>query len=147
MQTKQEKAVSSHQSGFNCAQSVLTAFSDELKFDDKLALCISCGFGAGMGRLQKTCGAVTGSYMVLGIYACKKYTDNIERKEKSYALIQQFDEKFRSMYNTTDCKPLLGCNLMTEEGRQFARENNLFEIRCNKYIADSITIVEELTGK
>lgn len=77
----EEEAILSFKSGLNCAQAVLTAYSEEMNFDKKLALSISCGFGGGMGRLQETCGAVTGSYMVLGVYNCKKVTDNQDRKE------------------------------------------------------------------
>ena len=71
--TKQveEKAIRSFKSGLNCAQAVLTSYSDELKFDNNMALSVACGFGGGMGRLQETCGAVTGSFMVLGIHTVK----------------------------------------------------------------------------
>ncbi|GAO29655.1 C_GCAxxG_C_C family protein [Geofilum rubicundum JCM 15548] len=57
----QDKAVSLMDKGFNCSQSVLSAYSEVLGFDKELALGVSCGFGAGMGRLQGTCGAVTGA--------------------------------------------------------------------------------------
>lgn len=57
------KAIESFRSGLNCAQAVVTAYADELNFDNNLALSVSCGFGGGMGRLQETCGAVTGYQM------------------------------------------------------------------------------------
>ena len=76
----EEKAIESFRSGLNCSQAVVTAYSEQLNYDDKLALSISCGFGGGMGRLQETCGAVTGSFMVLGIYNCNKMREI--RKEK-----------------------------------------------------------------
>ena len=147
MKSKEEKAISSFRSGLNCAQAVLTAYSDDLSFDNESALCISCGFGGGMGRLQETCGAVTGSYMVLGIYNCKKYTDNKDRKEATYSMIQKFSDKFKSINGATDCKSLIKCDLKTEEGHQYAKENKLFETLCEKFITDSISIVKELTGK
>ena len=53
------------ESKMNCAQSVLTAFSDELGLDRNTALRLARGFGGGMGRTGKTCGAVTGAYMVI----------------------------------------------------------------------------------
>jgi C_GCAxxG_C_C family probable redox protein len=62
MEKKEDKAIGLFKSGLNCAQSVLTAYAEELDFDKNLALSISCGFGGGMGRLQETCGAVTGSF-------------------------------------------------------------------------------------
>lgn len=147
MNIKAEKAKESFRSGLNCAQSVLIAYTEEFKIDTKTALSLSCGFGGGMGRLQGTCGAVTGSFMVLGLYNCKKYPDNRERKEGSYAMIQRFDGKFKSIYGTTDCKTLINCDLRTEEGRKYVADNNLHEKICEKCIEDSISIIEELIEK
>ena len=139
-----EKAITTFRSGLNCAQAVLTAYSDELNFDNNLALSVSCGFGGGMGRLQETCGAVTGSFMVLGIYNCKKFSDNKERKEATYSMIQEFSKIFIQINGTTDCLSLLKCDLKTEEGNRFAKENNLFGTICEKCISDSIGILEEI---
>lgn len=144
METPIDKAISAFRSDFNCAQSVLTAFSDQLNFDRKLALCISSGFGGGMGRLQKTCGAVTGAFMVLGVYNGTRYVTNHERKEYTYAMIQAFNKRFLELHGSCDCGALLNCNLNTEEGKAFARDNNLFEKRCETFIRDAIVILEEL---
>ena len=57
---KAEKAINYFKAGYNCAQSVVAAFKDDMGFDENLALEISVGFGGGMGRLQEKCGAVTG---------------------------------------------------------------------------------------
>ncbi len=144
---KEDKAIDSFKSGLNCTQSVLTAYSDDLNFDNHLALRMACGFGAGMGRLQETCGAVTGSFMVLGIYNCKKHSANNDRKEKTYEMIQRFTDKFKAIHGTTDCKSLLNCDLRTEEGHQYAHDRQLFEIICEKCILDSIRIIEELIAE
>jgi C_GCAxxG_C_C family probable redox protein len=139
-----ERAIESFRSGLNCAQAVVSAFSEELKYDSNMALSISCGFGAGMGRLQETCGAVTGSYMVLGIVNSGKFIDNKDRKEATYAMVQKFSDKFKQIHGTTDCSSLLNCDLKTEEGNRFAKENNLFGTVCEKCISDSIGILEEI---
>jgi C_GCAxxG_C_C family probable redox protein len=141
---KEVKALDLFKSGLNCAQSVLTVFSDNLNFDNNLAMGISCGFGAGMGRLQETCGAVTGSFMVISIYNYKKYSENLDRKEKSYSMIQDFSAKFNSIYGTLNCKSLLKSDLKTAEGRQFVKDNKLDEIVCEKCITNSIRIIDEL---
>jgi C_GCAxxG_C_C family probable redox protein len=143
----EEKARGSFRSGLNCAQAVATSYSDKLNFDYSLALSIACGFGGGMGRLQETCGAVTGSYMVLGVYNCKRISDNKERKEKTYAMVQKFSEKFKDLNGSTDCSALLKCDLKTEEGLHYAVVNNLFETVCEKCISDSIRIIEELVER
>jgi C_GCAxxG_C_C family probable redox protein len=147
MKSKEDKAICTFRSGLNCAQAVLTAYSDDLSFDNSLALNLSCGFGGGMGRLQETCGAVTGSFMVLGIYNGKKYADNADKKEVTYSMIQKFNEKFRSIHGVIDCNSLIKCDLKTEQGQLYAKKNNLFETLCEKCISDSIRIIEELIEK
>jgi C_GCAxxG_C_C family probable redox protein len=144
MKPIKEKAIESFRSGLNCAQAVLTAYSEELQLDNNLAQSVSCAFGGGMGRLQETCGAVTGSYMVLGIHSCNKIAENKERKEVTYAMVQKFAEKFRQLNGTTDCIDLLKCEIKSDQGHRYAKENNLFETVCEKCISDSINIVNEL---
>jgi C_GCAxxG_C_C family probable redox protein len=142
--SKEDKAIESFREGLNCAQTVVTSFSDDLNFDRSSAEIISCGFGGGMGRLGETCGAVTGSYMTLGIFNCAKFADNASRKEATYAMVQEFSRKFKQIHGTTDCKSLLKCDLNTQEGHSYAKENNLFGTVCEKCIKDSIAIVNEL---
>jgi len=139
-----QKALSIFRSGMNCSQAVLTAFAEDFKFDDNFASEISSGFGGGMGRLQETCGAVTGAFMVLGIYASRKYSDKVERKDHTYALIQDFNKRFSAIHNTTNCRLILGIDLKTPEGRQQMTGQNLSETVCEKCVSDSVKILEEL---
>ena len=88
--------------GYNCAQAVLLAFSDELEIDEKTLALISSSFGGGMGRMREVCGAVSGMFMVAGLkYG---YSDPSAKQEKAelYALIQKlaasFKEKKRKHY-------------------------------------------------
>lgn len=144
MNQSEEKAISLFSSGLNCAQSVLTAYTDSLNIDKDLAIQISCGFGGGMGRLQETCGAVTAAFMVLGIFNGKKYSENSVRKIMTYAMIQEFNSQFLKIHGTTNCKALLNCDLTTEEGLQYHHSNHLSETVCSKCIRSSIKIVDEL---
>lgn len=147
MKTKEEIAIESFRSGLNCAQSVVAAFADELQYDRKFALTISCGFGGGMGRLQETCGALTGAYMVFGIDRCRKFSDNKERKNVTYSAIQELTEEFRAIHGTTDCRSLINCDLRTEEGQKYLKDNNLHEVVCEKCILDSIRLTEKILAK
>jgi len=143
----EDKAIESFHGGLNCAQAVVTSFADELNYDGNIAEKISCGFGGGMGRLGETCGAVTGSYMVLGIFNCRNHTDNTSRKEATYPMVQEFSKKFTQIHGTTVCRSLLKCDLNTGEGHRYAKENNLFDTVCEKCIKDSIIIVNQLIEK
>jgi C_GCAxxG_C_C family probable redox protein len=144
MVSREMKAIDAFKSGLNCAQSVVIAFADDLGFDSSFATGMSSGFGGGMGRLQEKCGAVTGAFMVMGIYNNTKYHDNLTLKNETYAMVQKFDEKFNLMHGTTQCRALLNCDISSEEGHHFAKENNLFEKVCEKCIANSVQLVEAL---
>lgn len=144
MKSNEEKAIESFQSGLNCAQSVVTAFSDEMGFDKALAGSLSCGFGGGMGRLQETCGAVTGAFMVLGFYNSLKFTDNAERKNSTYSMVQQLSHEFKKLHGATDCRSLLNCDLRTEEGQRMHIEEHQSKLICEKCIADAVIILKKM---
>jgi len=82
--------------------------------------------------------------MVLGIHNCKKLSDNKDRKETTYSMIQKFSQEFKLINGTTDCLELLKCDLKTEEGNLFAKENNLFGTVCEKCISDSVRTINKL---
>jgi C_GCAxxG_C_C family probable redox protein len=146
MDTHADKAIANFRSGLNCAQSVLLAYSGKFNIDDRLALGLACGFGGGMGRLQKTCGLVTGAFMVFGAYNCSKYEDNKERKAKTYTMVQDFDKRFKALYGTDDCMDLLQYDLNTEEGQRIVAEKNLHELICEKCMREAIRIIDEMVG-
>jgi C_GCAxxG_C_C family probable redox protein len=144
MSQTEENAISLFSSGLNCAQAVLTAYSEKFDIDESLAINISCGFGGGMGRLQETCGAVTGAFMVLSIYNSKKYAENGVKKIMTYSMIQDFHNKFIGRHGTSNCKALLNCDLTTEEGLIYHQTNNLSEKVCEKCIRSSVQIINAL---
>ena len=51
------KAVALFKEGYNCSQSVVTAFADLYGFTREQALHMSASFGGGIGRMRETCGA------------------------------------------------------------------------------------------
>ena len=52
MESHGQRAKAYFLEGYNCAQSVLLAFTDELGLDRDTALLLTASFGGGMGRLQ-----------------------------------------------------------------------------------------------
>ena len=141
--TRSEKAISDFSKGYNCAQSVFSAFSEESGIDEERSRSIAGGFGAGFGRLQETCGAVTGAIMVIG---CKFLKGNQwpTSKEVIYKKTREFVEKFKQRNGTINCLELIGVNLSTEEGMRIANEKNLFREKCVKYVKDACEILEEI---
>ena len=144
----QEKATHSFDSGYNCAQSVLLAFADELKLDENIILKIASGFGGGMARMQDTCGAVVGGIMVIGMAVRSEEEEDVEtNKERVYYIISQFIKKFKGKYKSVKCRDLLNCDLNTEEGQQFYEIHELHYNVCTICVSDAIIYLEELLKK
>ena len=62
-----EKAANNFREGYNCAQSVLLAFANQVGLKEDEALKLASSFGGGMGRLREVCGAVSAMFMIAGI--------------------------------------------------------------------------------
>ena len=127
--------------GNNCSQAVFTAFSEGYGIDKQTAQGLSCGFGGGMGRLGKTCGAVTGAYLVIGLACSKESTNDSDTKEKTYSLIQKFDEEFKRRNQTTECSELLGINLLTDQSHEAKTKVKTI---CPRLVNDSAEILESI---
>jgi C_GCAxxG_C_C family probable redox protein len=125
----------------NCAQSVLTAFSDELGLDKAIALKLARGFGGGMGRSGKTCGAVTGAYMVIGLAESKAAREGVEAV---YARVREFNERFIELHGSTSCTELLRCDLSDADELARARSEGLFVRVCPCFVKDAVEILEKM---
>jgi len=134
-------------SGNNCAQSVLLSFAEDLKYSKELATRLAAGFGAGMGRLQETCGAVTGAIMVLGIKQGERVNNNDELKAETYDSVKELNRRFKEAYGTTSCARLTGCDLNTREGSEKFKRENVMENVCAGCVEKAVRIVESVTSE
>ena len=144
MISKADAAVECFMGGFNCAQAVFSTYAEDLGVQRIDALKISCGFGSGMGRLQNVCGALTGAFMLIGCKHGKIRLDDTEAAERTYALVLKLSEQFNALHGSVACRELLVCDLKTQEGQQFFKENNLKELKCASYVRDASLLVETL---
>jgi len=126
---------------FSCSQAVLAAWCEDYGLDEQTALKISCGFGSGMARLSRTCGAVTGAYMAIGLKHGKCEPGDAAAKEKTFGLIHEFDRRFCEKHGTTNCKELLGVDLMS--GDQALCGARIAE-RCAGFVKDATEILEAI---
>ena len=105
---------------------------------------VAQGFGGGMARTGKTCGAVTGAYMVLGLANKISARNPREGFENTYRLINEFNNKFQELHSTTTCKELIGCDLSTQEGLAEALNKSIFTTVCPDFVRDSVKILDTL---
>ena len=139
--SKADDAVACFNDRFNCTQAVLITYCGEFGLDRKTALQIACGLGAGMGRLQETCGAVTGAYLLIGLKYGKFKKEDEAAKEKTYALVREFAKLFKERNNSTNCRELLGVDLINGD-KQKATEQ--VKTVCPQMVRDAAEIIELL---
>jgi len=144
MSQREEIAVGKFREGYNCAQAVLFSQKDRTGLSEDASLKIATGFGAGMGRTQHVCGAVSGAVLTLNLLYGRGKDEGKEKQEEVYAKIQSFILAFEARCRTIECRELLdGCQLLSEEGQKRFLDENLFE-RCCGYIALAAEIMDEL---
>lgn len=145
MRTKSEIAVAKFLEGYNCAQSVFYSFCHELKTDRDTALKIACGFGAGMGRKEEVCGAVTGGIIVIGLKFGRGDKDGSTATELTYSKTRELMECFSARHGTFTCRKLLnGCELTTEEGQKQFKENEFMKNICVPCVRSVVQILETI---
>ena len=136
--THKEKAVQYYQDGYLCSQSVLTAYAEEYGLTEELAMKLGTCLGAGM-RKGEVCGACTGALMVLGLMH-----DDPKNRNTAYENTKQFLNDFRDVNGSYLCNDLLGCDVRTPEGVQYARDHHLFTEFCPKMVASAVEILEKI---
>ena len=96
-----------HAQGFNCAQSVICAMAPKLGLDDHTAFALAEGFGAGMGGMTETCGAIAGGIMALGQVRSSGF-DAPGSKGATYRMARAYCDAFRDKNGSTICRELKG---------------------------------------
>jgi C_GCAxxG_C_C family probable redox protein len=139
-----DRAVARFAEGFNCAQSVLIPFAGTRRLSQTSALKIASPFGAGIGRLGGTCGAVTGALMALGLQHGHSTAVDLRGKDEAYRLAREIVRRFVERNGSLNCKDLLGCDLGTPEGAQTAKEQDFHHTRCPKFVRDAAEILLEI---
>ena len=134
-----ETAVACFKQGYSCSQAIFATYCGALDRDK--ALKIASGFGGGMARLGLTCGAVTGAVMAIGLKHGGA-TGAEAAKQKTYELVREFKQRFEARNGSLICKDLLGCDIGTPEGMAEAREKQLFQQRCARFVRDTVELVE-----
>jgi C_GCAxxG_C_C family probable redox protein len=139
-----ERAVSCFKETFSCSQAILSTYGPELGLEKETALKVAGAFGGGMARMGEVCGAVTGAFMVIGLKHDKIKAEDEEAKEKTYLIVREFVERFKSRNGSIKCRELLGYDISTLGGIKLIKEKNLFYTICVKYVRDAAEIIEEL---
>jgi C_GCAxxG_C_C family probable redox protein len=144
MENHSDLAVAQFSRGFACSQSVLIAFASDFGLSDEMALKIAAPFGGGMARTGKTCGAVTGGLLALGL----KYGYTVpEGKDATYAIAQEFMHRFEHLHGSLICRDLIGFDISTPQDREMARLSGVLQKLCPCLVADAVKILQGIMAE
>lgn len=144
--SERERAVELFKEGFNCSQSVFTAFAHRFGIDEDTAKKISAGLGGGIGRLREVCGAVCGGAMVIGSLISATEGHDAETKQKNYELVQEFAKRFTAENGTIICRELLGLDEANEKSpKPESRTAEYYKKRpCVELVECAAAILEDM---
>ena len=121
------KELRSPEKCYNCAETIMMAYADDLGLSETQAECLGCNFGGGM-KCGGTCGAITGGLMVLGALGVS-----------SPAVVGAFQRTIRDNHDgMTNCADLL---------RDNALKGGEKKAHCDSMIMESIRLIDELADK
>ena len=124
METRKSIAAEKKRCGsHNCAQAVLHTYADIAGVDEATAMNVANAFGAGMGNMEGTCGALVGAGLVLGLVN--------KDKAKSMKQMRQIMTKFKERNGATQCKLLKGV------------DTKIVLRECPYCVADAAELLEE----
>ena len=138
-----EKAKKQFEKGFSCAPAVLSAYAERLGLEEALALKIACGFGGGIGRMGRTCGAVTGAVMVIGLKHGQADANDEESRRRTHKLVKEFIHRFVTLHGSIECKELINYDLSDPAELRLAKKNKVFQNKCTGFVYDSARILED----
>ncbi len=145
--TKREIGENYFKQGYNCSQSVVLTFIDEIGLDKEKALMISSSFGGGMGRQREVCGAVSGMLIVLGTIKGYYKVDNHTEKAEYYALIQNLCNKFKEINGSIICRELLGLSAPSNPTPEKRTDAYYKKRPCASLVGDAVEILENYLNK
>jgi C_GCAxxG_C_C family probable redox protein len=131
------KAQAYFDEGYACSQSILLAFADQFDLDERTAKLIASTFGGGMGRLRKTCGAVTGGFMVLGLRYGNADPKDMETKLSAYKKVRELNQKVEEIHGTSNCAELLKKHATQAQ----VEERKHHKIICRRVVGDVTGLV------
>ncbi len=134
MSSRVENALENHGKGYNCCQAVACAYADLAGVDENLIFAAGEGFGAGMGGMQCTCGAVSGACMVAGLLKSSRNTEEPVTKGGTYRITKEIAQAFKDKNGSVICKDLKGI-----ETKKVLRS-------CDGCIEDAAKILEQVMG-
>ena len=133
--------------GFNCAQSIIKAYANEVEMKEEDAVKMASALGGGVGRNGHICGAVSGAALIIGMKFGSTDPANFQAKEKAYNKTNELLEKFSAENKSVLCKELIPYDMKIPEELKKAREAGVFAKQCLLYVLSAGRILENIINE
>ena len=143
MEDRAKKAKEFFANGYNCAQSVFGAFSEEEGLELNTAFRLANGFGGGV-RCGEVCGAVSGALMVIGL-KCGFYVEkDLLQKEYCNQKSFEFIEAFRLENSSIICRELLEADIYSPIDHKIPEVQAKHKVKCPELVASAVRILGKM---
>jgi C_GCAxxG_C_C family probable redox protein len=139
-----EKSESLFRQGWACSQAILAAYVGETGLNLEQAFRLGEGFAGGLSGLGRTCGAVTGAMMVIGLKHGRTRVDDQAKRDATGKRVRQLINRFERRCGSSECRQLLGCEIDTPQKRQAARDSGIFLRVCPSLVRSAAETLEEV---
>ncbi|MBU2613789.1 C-GCAxxG-C-C family protein [Patescibacteria group bacterium] len=126
--------------GRSCSEAIMLAYAPALGLDPAMAVKLASGFGGGMGISGEVCGALTAACMVVGLRFGTDQVGDSYTRQRTYLLVQELLERFRSEVGAVQCRELCFARLSAGQGFADVRQLDL----PGKLISLAADTLEEL---
>ena len=130
-----------------CSQSILLAFQELLGMEDELTfkaagpLCVGLGMG-------KTCGALTGGMMVLGMkYGRTRIDEGLGGLFSGILIAQSLVQRFEQEYGTTACREISKLDWTDSDAVIQAVNNPEFMAMCANVVGATAEMVAKIIAE
>ena len=131
-----EKAKAFFDRGYNCCQSVLMAYAEELGLSGQTAAKIAGTFGGGMGRTGNVCGCVAAMCMVQGLRDSSAEPDKTAQQAANAGYREKMNA-FEEAFESIQCRELLPAAVKKGPGPDGSRP-------CWIYVWKAAELLEDL---
>ncbi|MCC8139190.1 MAG: C-GCAxxG-C-C family protein [Lachnospiraceae bacterium] len=108
MESRINKTIERHDKGYNCAQAVACTYCDLLGYDEDTVFRMTEGFGAGMGGMEATCGALSGAVLLAGLKGSGGAECSPRTKGSTYKVSKEMTKRFHETAGALVCRELKG---------------------------------------
>ncbi len=102
-----ETAVAFEKAHHGCSQCVLAGIMNAFKIEKPDVFRASTGFSGGMGCTGRTCGALTGGILSIGLFVGRDLSDLEDaprRRWQNFALVKDLIERYETTFGSLDCR-------------------------------------------